>query len=207
MKPLVVIVVFSLSLPSLAWTDVGTFEAEASSALSSPAALTNTAFVCSLSNACQVVDSPVLRLSALMVRSVLEYQHFCDTGDRTWAERCSSTLSNAVSNATALTNECNYWTAQVLYSGSAASQGRYQFAYSLCTNLVSREAHGDVMTGTNRFTCAIMSYYKMPGLSIPDAARYIAGMAAAVQGFPAVATNFASQVASPYREEILDFIQ
>lgn len=61
MKQLVVIIVLSLSLPCLAWTDVKAFEAEASGALSSSAALTNTAFVCSLTNACQVADDPSLR--------------------------------------------------------------------------------------------------------------------------------------------------
>ena len=65
----------------------------------------------------------------------------------------------------------------------------------------------EIQQETNILCNAILAYYEITNANIEIAFKIYAGMASAGIGMGNEATNFANQVATPYRNMILQFIQ
>ena len=148
-----------------------------------------------------------LRLSAAIAKSAVEYQLYATTADRSWADASVRTLTNAIVCCAALSNDCRFAVCKVLSAGNSASLRRYMEAYQISTNVINDIASGRNVEVTNEFLVAVFRHYKLDGLDVLTASRYIAGMSAAEMGWASVASNFANQVSSPYRQEIYEFLE
>ena len=188
-----------------AWQNVAELESAAIVAFSNATVLTGTSFTNQVYKALSS-DSAELRISAAPVSSAVHDQLFKDEANRQWLDKSFALLTNALDSSSSCTNYSNFWMTRFLLAGNYAARMDYESSSSICTNLIAMCEDGSVSVATNEFTRSIMSYYNMSGLDFSSAVKYVAGLSAAELGMGTVATNLSEQVASPYKEEILEFL-
>ena len=185
---------------------VESFEHEVSPVFHESDALLRTEVTNRIYEAC-LSEDPSLRLSASLAKSAVEYQCYLNTSDRAWACRSVSTLTNVLTQCVALRESERYAVCSVLAAGNYAMLKRYEEAFCLSTNTATVAERCQSNWVTNGYLTSVFRFYKLDGLNVVGAAKYVAGMSAAELGLRAAATNFAEQVSEPFRQEILEFTE
>lgn len=185
---------------------VDEFEEESALALSKPESMLGDAFSARLVSASQSTNF-WLRIDAELVSSVVCYQKFMTGADASFFEKGMRSLSNVVTQTEGAHSSWQFWTGRLLLAGFHAADNRFSMSYQMLTNNIAFMQEVRPTFGTNTLNAAILTYYEMPGISMPMAFNVFAGMSAAGLGMTNVATNYARQLSAPYSEIILEFCQ
>lgn len=189
-----------------AWDSCEEMESDMCIALTNDNYLVSETFTNQLITAtCFPVDE--IRAEAYIMLSISSYQNFLFTADALWLEHEMSNASNAVVAIGSNSDVWQYWMARFTYASAHASELSFTNVYSIATNTLAEIALCGYTNGNSSLEAAILQKFEMPNLSIEDAMKVMAGMSAAELGMTTAATNFANQLAIPYRNIILDFIR
>ena len=206
MKYVLILILFTMSNHAFAWDTLAEMDVDVCVALTNNAFLMSASFTNKLNMACNS-GSDELRSEAYMLLSIHAYENFLNTADSNWLRPEMFNASNSVEAIGMHTNKWQFWMSRFLLAGACCSAPNYERAYALTTNSI----HLLVSSGyTNRASMvehAILRKYEMDGLEVADAMRVMAGMSAAELGMGDMATNFANQVSTPYRNIIFDFVR
>ena len=189
-----------------AWSSIEEMESEVCVALTNDEHIVSQTFTNQLGLATSSA-SDEMRAEAYMLLSISAYQNFLDTADALWLDHEMSNASNAVVEIGANNNRWQYWMARFTYASAFASELNFTNAYSIATNTLAEISASGYTNESSMVESAILEKFEMPDLHVEDAMKIMAGMSAAELGMGIAATNYANQLASPYRDIILDFIR
>ena len=194
------------SLLLFGWASVAELELDASHALANPGTLFDQGFSNSLNCAIQSTNQ-IMKIDANLVQAIAHYQHFLNTADGSFIGDEMQCLSNVVDLTVGMTNSWQFWAGRLLLAGTYASDNDLGTAYQISTNHIRMLHDLEIQQETNVLCNAILAYYEITNTNVEIAFTIYAGMASAGLGMGNEATNFANQVATPYRNMILQFIQ
>ena len=207
MKKLMAICVgATCSLFLFGWTSIAELELDASLALTNPENLFDQGFSNSLSSAIQSTNQ-IMKIDANLVQAIAHYQCFLNTADACFIGDEMQCLSNVVDLTVGMTNSWQFWAGRFLLAGAYASDNDLGTAYQISTNHIRMLQDLGIQQETNILCSAILAYYEITNTNVEVAFKIYAGMASAGLGMRSEATNFANQVATPYHNMILEFIQ
>lgn len=194
------------SMSSIAWNSISELEASAISALEEPSSLLAANFTNSV-RAALLSTNRMMKTDAEILQAIISYQRFLGTADGRMVDDEVQCLSNVVELTCVETNTWQYWMGRLLLTSTFAADSNFAKSYQMSTNYIQMlNDHGGVME-TNALNSAILAYYEMPGIEVDMAFKVFAGMSAAGYGMGNVATNYANQVPTPYRNIILEFVK
>lgn len=198
--------VAAIALCANAWVSIDDMEADISIALTNDSYLLSADFTNQL-NAATSSQSAEMRSEAHMLLSMNAYKNFLDTAEESWIPRELSHASNAVVAIGANSDKWQFWMARLVHSLAYVSLDDYTASLGMATNTIAMRESSGYTNETSSLERAILSRYEMCGVDLIGGLKITAGMAAASAGQSSLATNYANQVSSPYREIILEFVR
>lgn len=190
----------------LAWNSVAEMEADICVALTNDKRLVSAAFAGQLSSATNSA-SIEMKTEAHLLLSISAYQNFLQSADDKWLYYEMNHASNAVMSIGNMTNAWQYWMTRFSYANAQISVQQFADAHSTLTNALAEMRNAGHANASSSVERAILHRYEMPDLDIGGAMKVFAGMTAAQLGIGNVATNYADQVPSLYRNMIIDFLR
>lgn len=204
MKLVLVLMLFAMANHAFAWDTIAGMDVDVCRALTNNAFLMSASFTNQLSVACNS-GSDEMKSEAYMLLSIHAYENFLHTADSGWLRTEMFNASNSVEVIGVHTNKWQFWMSRFLLAGACCSVSNYERAFAVATNSIHLLVVSGYTNQTAMVECAILKKFEMDGLGVADAMRVMAGMSAAELGIGDVATNFANQVSTPYRNIIFDF--
>lgn len=187
-----------------AWNSVSEMETDFCVALTNSDYLLSAVFTNQLSSATNLTSAES-RCEVFMLSAIHAAQSFEVTVDERWIQEEMKMASNAVAAIGMQTNKWQYWMSRFVYAGAYASQSDYGKSLFVMTNSLS-DISSSACTNDSVPVCrAMLGKFEMPDIGVVEAMKVMAGMSAAAIGESKIATNYASQVAMPYRNTILEF--
>lgn len=189
-----------------AWNSVSEMETDFCVALTNSDYLLSAAFTNQLSSVTNIT-SVEARCEVGMLLAIHAAQSFEATVDGRWIQEEMKQASNAVVVIGMQTNKWQYWMSRLVYAGAYASQSDYGKSLLVMTNSLSEFSSSGCTNDAAPVCRAMLAKFEMPDIGVGEAMKVMAGMSAASLGERSIATNYANQVAVPYRNIILEFMQ
>ena len=206
MRHVLILTLFTMANHALAWNSLAEMDVDVCRALTNNVFLMSESFTNQLNAACNS-GSDEMKSEAYMLLSIHAYENFLHTADSDWLRPEMFNASNSVEAINMHTNKWQFWMSRFLLAGACCSVSNYEMAYALTTNSIQLLASSGYTNHASMVEHAILRKYEMDGLEVADAMRVMAGMSAAELGMGDMATNFANQVSTPYRNIIFDFVR
>lgn len=205
MKRILFLYILVVAKAVLAWNSVAEMESDICVALTNDNRLVSAAFIGQLGSATNSA-SIEMKTEAHLLLSISAYQNFLQSADDKWLYYEMNHASNAVMSIGNKTNTWQYWMARFSYASAQISVQQFADSHSTLTNALMEMFNARYVNGSSAVERAILHKYEMPDLGIEGAMKVFAGMTAAQLGIGNVATNYANQVPSLYRNKIIDFL-
>ena len=202
MRHVLILMLFTMANHALAWNSLAEMDVDVCRALTNNVFLMSESFTNQLNAACNSGSD-----EAYMILSIHAYENFLHTADSDWLRLEMFNASNSVEAIGMHANKWQFWMSRFLLAGACCSVPNYERAYAITTNSIHLLVSSGFTNHASMVEHAILRKYEMDGLDVADAMRVMAGMSAAELGMGDVATNFANQVSTPYRNIIFDFVR
>lgn len=185
---------------------LSSFEDECCRALANQSILTSAEFTNRLVGIVGTMTNHEIRIDAMLVLALSEYQRFDDTAESQHLVAWHEWVTNAVAQTTSPSGGWRYGCSRFLDVAYHVMEENYAVAYEKSTNTLVSLEQCQSSNSSNGLEYAVSGFYKMPGLSATMALKALCGASAARLSYVGVATNYAFQVGEPHRTIILSLL-
>ena len=175
-------------------------------ALADQSILTSTGFTNRLVEIVGAMTNREIRIDAMLVLALSEYQRFNDTAEPQHLAVWHDWVTNAVAQTTSPSEGWRYGCSRFLDVAYHVMEENYAVAYEKATKTLVSLEQCQSLCSSNGLEYAVSGFYKMPGLPTAMALKALCGASAARLGYVGVATNYAFQVCEPHRTIILSLL-
>lgn len=188
-----------------AWRTLDEMESDICVALTNDSRLLSASFTNQLNEVVMDAQANDMKSVAYMILSINAYQNFLETTDEKWLSIEMRNASNAVVTAGVNTDRWQYWVSRFIYAGAYVSDSKFTQAFSVLNRSLSEISAVNYTNDSSRVERAVLKKCEMPGISIAEAMKVMAGMSAVGLGQKEEALRFASQVSERYGNVIREF--